>query len=145
MQKVEEVRVARQARFNEQRMAKSKGQQKEADRRQLEQEIHLVKAPGALAKEREQKLKGEQTASWLAGWLAGCYWRWMPVCLAALFGLRAVGCVRRRLGSVPLDRLGPGMDASGCMSVAQLTSCATFNSASAVLVAEEEQLERMQE
>ncbi|EFN59087.1 hypothetical protein CHLNCDRAFT_13957, partial [Chlorella variabilis] len=47
IQKVEEVRGARQDRFYERRMAKSKGQQKAADRRQLEQEIHLVKAPGA--------------------------------------------------------------------------------------------------
>ena len=53
------MRGARQDRFYERRMAKSKGQQKAADRRQLEQEIHLVKAPGALAREKEQKLKGE--------------------------------------------------------------------------------------
>lgn len=39
-------------------MAKAKKQQAAADRRQLEQEIHLVKAPGALAKEKEEKLKG---------------------------------------------------------------------------------------
>ena len=40
-------------------MSRAKVQQRAADRKQLEQEIHLVKAPGALAKEKEQKLKGE--------------------------------------------------------------------------------------
>jgi hypothetical protein len=39
-------------------MEKSKVNQKAADRRQLEQEIHLVQAPKSLlAKEREEKLK----------------------------------------------------------------------------------------
>lgn len=50
--------MARQDRFYEKRMQRSREQQKEADKRQLEQEIHLVKAPGALAKEKEAKLKG---------------------------------------------------------------------------------------
>lgn len=57
MKRIKEIRVARQDRFYEQRMSKAKVQQREADRRQLEQEIHLVKAPGALAKERAAKLK----------------------------------------------------------------------------------------
>jgi len=57
IKKVEEVRTARQDRFFEARMSRAKQQQKGAERRQLEQEIHLVKAPGALAKEREEKLK----------------------------------------------------------------------------------------
>lgn len=39
-------------------MQKARAGQLAADRRQLEQEIHLVKAPGALAKDKEQKLKG---------------------------------------------------------------------------------------
>lgn len=41
-------------------MQKAKAGRQAADRRQLEQEIHLVKAPGALAKEKQQKLKGEK-------------------------------------------------------------------------------------
>lgn len=57
MKRIKEIRVARQDRFYEQRMSKAKVQQREADRRQLEQEIHLVKAPAALARERAAKLK----------------------------------------------------------------------------------------
>lgn len=58
MKKVNEIRAARQDRHYEKRMEKSKVIQKAADRRQLEQEIHLVKAPKSLlAKEREEKLK----------------------------------------------------------------------------------------
>lgn len=59
MDKIEKIRGARQDRFYEQRMQRAKSQQAAADRKQLEQEIHLVKAPGALAKEKEEKLKGE--------------------------------------------------------------------------------------
>lgn len=71
MQKVEAVRTARQDRFHEARMRKAKVQQAAADRKQLEQEIHLVKAPGALAKEKAEKLKGalrgegQRRARWL--------------------------------------------------------------------------------
>lgn len=57
MDKIEKIRGARQDRFYEQRMSRAKSQQAAADRKQLEQEIHLVKAPGALAKEKEEKLK----------------------------------------------------------------------------------------
>ncbi|KAL4430852.1 hypothetical protein ABPG75_006108 [Micractinium tetrahymenae] len=57
IKKVDAIRTARQDRFYEARMSKAKKQAAAADRRQLEQEIHLVKAPGALAKEREEKLK----------------------------------------------------------------------------------------
>ncbi|KAK9807001.1 hypothetical protein WJX72_010283 [[Myrmecia] bisecta] len=58
MQKVEEVRVARQSRFWEARMNKAKAQQQQADKVQLENEIHLVKAPAAIQKDQpKQKLK----------------------------------------------------------------------------------------
>lgn len=57
IQKVKEVRKARQDRFYEKRMVGARVEQRAADRRQLEQEIHLVKAPGALAREREARLK----------------------------------------------------------------------------------------
>ena len=56
MKRIKEIRVARQDRFYEERMAGNKERQRAADRKQLEQEIHLVKAPGALLKEKE-KLK----------------------------------------------------------------------------------------
>ena len=57
MKRIKEIRVARQDRFYEQRMSKAKVEQRTADRRQLEQEIHLVKAPAALARERAEKLR----------------------------------------------------------------------------------------
>jgi hypothetical protein len=66
IQKVEKVRTARQDRFYETRMSTAKATQAGAERKQLEQQIHLVKAPGALAREREAKLKGEGLA-WGAG------------------------------------------------------------------------------
>jgi large subunit ribosomal protein L24e len=57
MRKVEDIRTARQDRFYERRMAKSKEEQKIADKVQLEQEIHLVRAPAAVEKDRAKKLK----------------------------------------------------------------------------------------
>lgn len=57
IKKVTEIRSARQERHWEKRMSKSKGQQVAQDRKQLEQEIHLVRAPGAMAREKEEKLK----------------------------------------------------------------------------------------
>lgn len=54
MKRIKEIRVARQDRFWEARMAGNKERQRAADRKQLEEEIHLVKAPGALAKEKER-------------------------------------------------------------------------------------------
>ena len=57
MKRIKEIRVARQDKYYEKRMSKAKQDQKAADKRQLEQEIHLVKAPTATAKERAEKLK----------------------------------------------------------------------------------------
>lgn len=54
MKRIGEIRVARQDRFYQQRMAGNKERQRAADRKQLEEEIHLVKAPGALVKEKER-------------------------------------------------------------------------------------------
>lgn len=76
MDKIEKIRGARQDRFYEQRMSRAKSQQAAADRKQLEQEIHLVKAPGALAKEKEEKLKGEAAAGGAVG--ADGRVLWMP-------------------------------------------------------------------
>lgn len=55
MKRIKEIRVARQDRFWEARMAGSKEHQRAADRKELEEEIHLVKAPGAMAKDEEKK------------------------------------------------------------------------------------------
>lgn len=57
MKKISDIRTTRQDRFYDKRMAVAKTQQRAADRKQLEQEIHLIKAPAALAKERQAKLK----------------------------------------------------------------------------------------
>jgi large subunit ribosomal protein L24e len=58
IKKVGEIRKARQERFYEARMERAKGARVAADRKQLEQQVHLVKAPGAVAREeREAKLR----------------------------------------------------------------------------------------
>lgn len=54
MEKIGEIRKKRQDRFYELRMQKAKLQQKKADKQQLEQEIHLVKAPAALTQQAEK-------------------------------------------------------------------------------------------
>ncbi len=58
LQVVTSIRKKRQDRFYEKRMLSAKQQQKQQDKRQLEQEIHLVKAPKALtekaAKQKER-------------------------------------------------------------------------------------------
>lgn len=54
IEKIEDIRKKRQDRFYELRMSKARAQQKEADKQQLEQEIHLIKAPGAQKAEREK-------------------------------------------------------------------------------------------
>ena len=49
MQRADEVRVARQDRFYERRMRKARAEGAAAARAQLENEAHLVRAPGSLA------------------------------------------------------------------------------------------------
>jgi large subunit ribosomal protein L24e len=60
MQKVDEVRVKRQERFHEARMARAKGAQVAQEKQELERDISLVRAPAALlqrqAAEREKVL-----------------------------------------------------------------------------------------
>ncbi|KAK9828075.1 hypothetical protein WJX81_000338 [Elliptochloris bilobata] len=51
MEKITEVRKARQDRFWEARMRKARQQQRTADVVSLEKEIHLVRAPGAMTAE----------------------------------------------------------------------------------------------
>lgn len=52
MKKISDVREKRQERFWEARMARAKGAKVAADRKELEKQIHLVKAPEALQKDR---------------------------------------------------------------------------------------------
>lgn len=56
MEKISEIRHKRQVRFHEKRMLRAKEQQRNADKIQLEKEIHLIKAPASLQTEK-QKLK----------------------------------------------------------------------------------------
>ena len=56
MEKIEDIRVKRQERHYEKRMVKAKVQQKQADKVQLEKEIHLIRAPAGTLAEKE-KLK----------------------------------------------------------------------------------------
>lgn len=56
MEKIQDIRQKRQDRFYEKRMQRAKQQQKQQDLKELEQQIHLVKAPAALVAESE-KLK----------------------------------------------------------------------------------------
>jgi large subunit ribosomal protein L24e len=54
MKKVEEVRVRRAERFYDTRMKGKESEDRKANKRELEQQIHLVRAPGAIAKEPTQ-------------------------------------------------------------------------------------------
>ena len=49
MKKVEEVRVRRAERFYENRMKGKEDRDRRANKRELEQQIHLVRAPGAIS------------------------------------------------------------------------------------------------
>lgn len=66
MKKVEEVRVRRAERFYENRMKGKEDERRRADKRELEQQIHLIRAPGATVKEShktaKEKLKVKVTA-----------------------------------------------------------------------------------
>jgi large subunit ribosomal protein L24e len=54
IEKITDIRKKRQDRFYELRMQRAKVQQKAADKRELEEEIHLVKAPAALTQQAEK-------------------------------------------------------------------------------------------
>jgi large subunit ribosomal protein L24e len=61
IEKIGDIRKKRQDRFYELRMQRAKLQQKAADKRELEEEIHLVKAPAALTQEGEKiRVRAEQ-------------------------------------------------------------------------------------
>ena len=57
MKKVEEVRVRRAERFYENRMKGKEDERRRADKRELEQQIHLIRAPGASRKEAQNTAK----------------------------------------------------------------------------------------
>eukprot|EP00879_Flechtneria_rotunda_P011210 GHRR01011708.1.p1 GENE.GHRR01011708.1~~GHRR01011708.1.p1 ORF type:complete len:166 (+),score=39.37 GHRR01011708.1:639-1136(+) len=60
IERIDDIRQRRQERFYERRMALVKGQQVQQDKQQLEQEVHLVKAPASLTGEKQknkEKLK----------------------------------------------------------------------------------------
>lgn len=61
IKKIEKIRTRRQERFHEARMNKAKGAQKAADRKELEQQVHLVKAPESLLKDAaKEKVRGKK-------------------------------------------------------------------------------------
>lgn len=60
MQKVEEIRVKRQARFHMERMARAKGARVASEKKELEQDITLIRAPAALARDRDAAAKAQQ-------------------------------------------------------------------------------------
>lgn len=62
MERIDEIRKKRQDRFYEKRMSRSKQQQAAQDRQELEQQIHLVKAPAALqkAQQPEQEVQKQE-------------------------------------------------------------------------------------
>lgn len=135
IKKVDAIRSARQDRFYEARMSKAKKQQAAAERRQLEQEIHLVKAPGALAKEKEEKLKG--------GW-AGCGAGRAGGGAGAMGPGRRVGWLRgagRGEGGAVALRVGPMLRVCSC---SPLTCRLALRWAHAAVAVEEAQ-EDMQE
>lgn len=60
IERITEIRKKRQDRFYERRMQRAKQQQRVEDRRELEQQIHLVKAPASLTQQaaaKQDKLK----------------------------------------------------------------------------------------
>lgn len=52
IERIDQIRTRRQERFYEKRMAKVAGQQLAADLKTLENEIHLIKAPASLRKDK---------------------------------------------------------------------------------------------
>jgi large subunit ribosomal protein L24e len=54
MKRIKDIRVKRQDRFWEARMAGNKAMARKADRKELEEDIHLVRAPESLRSKKEQ-------------------------------------------------------------------------------------------
>ena len=55
-----QIRVKRQARFHMERMARAKGARVASEKKELEQDITLIRAPAALARDREAAAKAQQ-------------------------------------------------------------------------------------
>lgn len=60
IKKIEKIRTRRQERFHEGRMNKAKAGQKAADRKELAQQVHLVKAPESLLKDAAREKEKER-------------------------------------------------------------------------------------
>lgn len=130
------MRTARQDRFYDKRMQRARVLEKAADRKQLEQEIHLVKAPGALAAEKEKKLRGEGCSGVLGGTEKPCA-ATQTCCAAAVWGSGAGaccvcvlrgGCKGRRSCKADRDRR-----LAGCSGAATLQGVAGWLKQRAVL------------
>lgn len=63
VERISEIRVRRQERYYEKRMASVKGQRAAQDKQQLEREIHLVKAPESLRTKGSDKGSGKEKSS----------------------------------------------------------------------------------
>ncbi|KAL6781959.1 hypothetical protein ACKKBF_B10100 [Auxenochlorella protothecoides x Auxenochlorella symbiontica] len=57
LKKVTAIRATREARLHTLRKSAARDAEKAADLRELEQSIHLIKAPGVLAREEEERLR----------------------------------------------------------------------------------------
>ena len=68
MKRIKDIRVKRQDRFWEARMAGNKAAQRAADRKELEEDIHLVRAPESLQKRggKKEEKKGKEKVRVLA-------------------------------------------------------------------------------
>lgn len=60
MQRIKDIRVKRQDRFWEARMAGNKAAQRAADLRELEEDIHLVRAPKSLQKAKKEEVREKE-------------------------------------------------------------------------------------
>jgi large subunit ribosomal protein L24e len=61
IKRIEKIRTRRQERFHEKRMNKAKAGSKLLDRKELEQQVHLARAPASLLKEAaKEKQKGKK-------------------------------------------------------------------------------------
>ncbi|KAI8463695.1 MAG: ribosomal protein L24e-domain-containing protein [Monoraphidium minutum] len=60
VEKISEIRKKRQDRYHEKRMARAKAGQVAADKQQLEQQIHLIKAPEGIRKKTPAASKREK-------------------------------------------------------------------------------------
>ena len=60
MKRIKDIRVKRQDRFWEARMAGNKAAQRAADRKELDEDIHLVRAPKSLQKGKKEEVREKE-------------------------------------------------------------------------------------